>query len=158
MNKIFTFSLLISLIVPFSPAFGQPDEVLVSVDGIVPLTRGMTERITDYWGYILNVQFTDAQRKRFQKGLVGYWENQDFKSIGILTVEDEQAKQFLASPEAQRQRLRITNQEKFVKALRDEKTDALSQFLVSVYDETRKNSVLNCNPAETPSAVRRVVF
>jgi hypothetical protein len=147
MKNIF-LATIIFLSIFASPVHAQ-DEVLA--DGLPPLTRRMTERITDYWGYILNVQFTDAQRKRFQKGLVDYWENQDFKSIGILAVEDANAIQFFDSPEAERQRLRKIHQEKFVKSLREEKTDALSQFLVSVYDETRKNFVITCNPAEKPS-------
>ncbi|MDQ3063844.1 MAG: hypothetical protein M3R14_13440 [Acidobacteriota bacterium] len=147
MKNIF-LSTIIFLSVFASLAHAQ-DEVLS--DGLPPLTRRMTERITDYYAYILNVQFTDEQRKRVQKGLVDYWENQDFKAIGWLTVEDENTKQFFASPEAERQRVRKINQERWVKELREDKTDALSQFLVSVYDETRKNSVITCNPAETPS-------
>ena len=120
MNKIFTILLLISLVICASPAFGQPDEVLA--DGLPPLTRRMTERIVNLYAYLLNVQFTDVQRKRVQKGLVDYWENQDFKSIGILTVTDADAIQFMAMPEAERQRWRITNQKSFVQELREEKT------------------------------------
>lgn len=130
--------------------FAQPDEVLA--DGTPPLTRGMTERIISYWGYILNVKLTDAQHKHFQKSLIDIWENQDFKQIGMLSVEDETAKQFIASSEAEKQRTRNANQEKWVKSLRSEiTTDKLSQFLVSVYDEQRKNFVISCNSAETPS-------
>ncbi|MDQ3180040.1 MAG: hypothetical protein M3Q33_05925, partial [Acidobacteriota bacterium] len=75
------------------------------------------------------------------------------------TVMDEEAKQFFDSPETERQRFRIANQQKWVQALRENKTDALSQFLVFVYDETRKNHVIPCSPAETPSnsAVARLL-
>lgn len=149
MNKTFAVLLLLALTVCASPVFGQQDEVLA--DGTPPLTRQMAERIINYYAYVLNVQFTDSQRKRVQKGLVGYWENQDFKSIGVLTVTDEEAMQFFAAPETEKQRLRIIHQEHFLRGLREETTDELSQFLVSVYEETRKNYVIACAPAETPS-------
>ena len=149
MNKHLKLLLLISLMVCASPAFGQADEVLA--EGIPPLTRQMAERIVNYYAYLLNVNFTDAQRNSFQSGLVGYWKNQNFEKMGTLTVTDEEAIQLFALPETEKQRLRIVRQGKVLQALREEKADALSQFLVSLYDETRKNYVIPCAPAETSS-------
>ena len=150
MDKFFAVVLLALLTFFAVPASGLQDEMLA--DGTPPLTRQMAERLINYYGYILNVKFTDVQRQQFQKGLVDYWENQNFQKIGYLTVVDFEATQLFAAPENERQRVRFKEREKMLQALRDETADALSQFLVAAYEGARKNNVTSCPPSATPTA------
>src|SRR5215210_4161895 len=63
-----------------------------------PLTLRMAERLTYYYGYMLNLRLTPERREQFQRLLVSIWEEQNFERMGELVVRDEESIQLAAIP------------------------------------------------------------
>jgi hypothetical protein len=132
----------------------QKDIVLVS--GNPPLTQRMVDQYVSVCEYILEFKLDKERRVRFEQATVKYWTDDDRKQIGVFL----DTLKLYGKPD-ELKRIRDSNQQGVIDALRADKDSPDSVVLVEAYDAAhpdRKNQAGANDIARIVGTWKRVDF
>jgi hypothetical protein len=126
----------------------------VLADGNPPLTASMMNRLVNLFQWSLEVEFSAGDRADLQKTVVGYWNNDDSKSIQSIrdALAFEQTLQTWS--DARKRETRPQIKEKLIENFEQNPSDAMSNLLMAVYrrGQTTDSAIANSNSDEESGA------
>jgi hypothetical protein len=106
---------------------------LVLAKGTPPLTQAKVDQVADFLEWLLDVPFTDEQRRMIAGNMIESWKKNDREEIkGIEDVVKFRA-QLSGMSKEQKELARQAAQPELIKQARDE-TDPVAKMIVQVYD------------------------
>ena len=112
-------------------------DATVLAEGNPPLTQATVDEVSDFLEWLMEVPFTEDQRKLIEQNIVESWKKNDRADIeGTLEVRKLRA-QLSAMTSEQKQLARQAAQPELIKAAQKE-TDAVAKMIVQVYENAHQ--------------------
>jgi hypothetical protein len=148
MKNVFLLLILFALLAATSttaqknPRSGAPDDPdVVLAPGPPPLTRGMLNELKSFFEWVLEGEFSVAQRQTFDRQIVADWKKNDRGTIESFMQLMAVKKQLDGVSQEQRQAARGEIQAGFLEDLRKQSADATARLLLEVYEAAHRSGV-----------------
>jgi hypothetical protein len=145
MKNVFLLLILLALLAATSvtaqknPRSGAPDDPdVVLAPGRPPLTRGMLNQLKSFFEWILEGEFSVAQRERFDREIVAGWKKNDRETIDSFMKLLAVKQQLDGTPLEQREAARDELRAGFLEDLRKQPDDPAARLLLEVYEAAHR--------------------